>query len=87
MKLAIIGRETVRRHLTFARCIPVVRQAMIDLSLGRTRQTPRQIVPTDALARPDARRLAVPGTGEQARAHAAAICEVRLILSDTSSDI
>jgi ornithine cyclodeaminase/alanine dehydrogenase-like protein (mu-crystallin family) len=153
MKLAIIGRETVRRHLTFARCIPVVRQAMIDLSLGRTRQTLRQIVPiddrgrfgvmqgalgaeapfgakilsvfpdnvrtggqshqglvilfdrvtgapthivhageitairtaaasavaTDALARPDARRLAVLGTGEQGRAHAVAICEVRPI--------
>jgi ornithine cyclodeaminase/alanine dehydrogenase-like protein (mu-crystallin family) len=153
MRLAIIGRETVRRHLTFARCIPAIRQAMIDLSLGRTRQTLRQIVPiddrglfgvmqgalgaeapfgakilsvfpdnvrtggqshqglvilfdratgapthivhageitairtaaasavaTDALARPDARRLAVLGTGEQARAHAAAICEVRPI--------
>lgn len=153
MRLAVIGRETVRRHLTLARCIPVVRQAMIDLSLGRTRQTLRQIVPiddcgqfgvmqgalgagapfgakilsvfpgnvelggqshqglvilfdratgapthllhageitairtaaasavaTDALARPDARRLAVLGTGEQARSHAAAICEVRPI--------
>jgi len=151
--LAIIGQDTVRHHLTFARCIPVIRQAMIDLSAGRTRQTLRQIVPiderglfgvmqgalgpeapfgakvlsvfpnnvarggqshqgvvvlfdratgaptqvihageitkirtaaasavaTDALARTDARRLAVLGTGEQAAAHAAAICEVRSI--------
>jgi ornithine cyclodeaminase len=151
--LAILGRATVRRHLTFKRCIPVIRQAMIDLSLGRTQQTLRQIVPIDTagmfgvmqgvlapdgpfgakvlsvfpdnvanggqshqglvvlfdresgapthiahagevtairtaaasavasevLARPEASRLAVLGTGEQARAHVLAMCEVRPI--------
>lgn len=151
--LRIVGRGAVRHHLSFERCIPAVRQAMIDLSLGRTRQTLRQIVPiqdrgmfgvmqgalgpgapfgakvlsvfpdnvakggqshqglvvlfdpdsgtpshivhageltairtaaasavaTDALARADAVRLAVLGTGEQARAHVLAISAVRPI--------
>lgn len=153
MELSIVTRDVLRRRLTMDRCIPAVRQAMIDLSAGRTRQTLRQIVPiadrglfgvmqgalapgapfgakvlsvfpqnvqsggqshqgvvilfdpmtgapthlvhageltairtaaasavaTEALARGDASRLAVLGTGEQARMHAAAICEVRAI--------
>jgi ornithine cyclodeaminase len=151
--VAFVGRTSIRRNLTLERCIPAVRQAMIDLSLGHTRQALRQIVPiddrgllgsmqgalragspfgakvlsvfpenvarggqshqglillfdretgapthvvhageitairtaaasavaTEALARPDARRLAILGTGEQARAHSLAICAVRPI--------
>lgn len=149
--LIVIGREEVRSRLTYEACIPIVREAMIALSQGRTRQLLRQIidldagrafgvmpgamgvndvfgaklisvfpenfdkglqshqgvvaifdpetgapaaivhageitairtaaasaVATDALARPDATRLAVLGYGEQAETHVAAIAKVR----------
>lgn len=45
MQITIVGREAVRSHLTFKRCIPAIRQAMMALSAGQTRQTLRQIVP------------------------------------------
>jgi ornithine cyclodeaminase len=45
MQLTIVGREAVRTHLTFKRCIPAIRLAMMGLSAGETRQTLRQIVP------------------------------------------
>lgn len=45
MTLKIIGRAAIRAQLTWSRCIPAVRQAMIDLSAGAARQTLRQIVP------------------------------------------
>jgi ornithine cyclodeaminase/alanine dehydrogenase-like protein (mu-crystallin family) len=47
LQIVVISREEVRRRLTFARCIPAMRAAMIDLSAGRTRQTLRQIVPVE----------------------------------------
>lgn len=149
--LVVIGREEVRRRLTYEVCIPLVREAMIALSQGRTRQLLRSIidleagrafgvmpgamgpgevfgaklisvfpenfekglqshqgvvaifdpetgapaaivhageitairtaaasaVATDALARPEAGRLAVLGYGEQAETHVAAISKVR----------
>jgi len=144
-----IPAEEVERHLTYEACIPLMREAMIALSQGRTRQLLRQILDfpegrafgamlgamledgvfgaklvsvypgsdpshqgvvalfdaatgapsamldagtitairtaaasaaaTDALARPDARRLAILGTGEQARRHLEAIRHVREI--------
>lgn len=145
--LLVISREEVAEHLSYDACIPMVREAMIALSTGRTRQLLRQIldldggrafgvmpgameqtfgakvlsvfparagVPshqgfvalfdpetgalaalldaseitgirtaaasaaaTEALARPDARRLAILGTGEQALRHAEAIAASR----------
>ncbi|HEX4737789.1 MAG TPA: ornithine cyclodeaminase family protein [Allosphingosinicella sp.] len=145
--LLVISREEVAAHLSYEVCIPLVREAMIALSTGRTRQLLRQIldleggrafgvmpgameqtfgakvlsvfparagVPshqgfvalfdaetgalaamldaseitgirtaaasaaaTGALARPDARRLAILGTGEQALRHAEAIAAAR----------
>lgn len=45
MRLIVFGRKDIRRLVTFDRCIPAIRKAMIDLSMGRTRQTLRQIVP------------------------------------------
>lgn len=45
MKITIVGRDAVRSHLTFKRCIPAMRHAMIELSAGKTLQTLRQIVP------------------------------------------
>ena len=149
--MRFIDREEVARRLTYAACIPIVREAMIAFSRGETRQLLRSILPlsdgrmfgvmpgamgaraafgaklisvfpenfakgkqshqglvilfdpesgapvcvlhageitairtaaasavaTDALARPDARRLALLGYGEQAATHARAICEVR----------
>jgi ornithine cyclodeaminase/alanine dehydrogenase-like protein (mu-crystallin family) len=149
LSLLVIDRETVRRLLTYAACIPLMREAMIALSTGRTQQLLRQIIDlgdgrafgvmpgamqdvigaklitvfpqnaakgvqshqglltlfdpetgapvavihagevtairtaaasaaaTLALARPDARRLAILGTGEQAHAHALAIAAAR----------
>lgn len=150
-ELLVIGREEVRRRLTYEVCIPLVREAMIALSQGRTRQLLRGIidleegrafgvmpgamgpgevfgaklisvfpenfakglqshqgmvtifdpdsgapaavvhagevtairtaaasaVATDVLARPEARRMAVLGYGEQAHTHIAAIAQVR----------
>ncbi|WP_165186731.1 ornithine cyclodeaminase family protein [Caulobacter soli] len=146
-----IGASEVRSGLPYEVCIPVVREAMIAFSAGRTRQLLRSIIPldqgrmfgvmpgalggedpfgaklvsvfpdnvarggqshqglvvlfdaasgrpewlvdageitairtaaasavaTDALARPDSAVLAVLGTGEQAKAHAEALCLVR----------
>lgn len=148
-----IDRDEVARRLTYERCIPLVRQAMIDFSRGDTKQHLRSILPlsegrlfgimpgalgahapfgaklisvfhdnfalgiqshqglvilfdpdsgapvcvvhagevtairtaaasaaaTDALARTDARRLAILGYGEQARTHARAISRVRAL--------
>lgn len=146
--LLIISREEVAAHLGYDACIPLMRDAMIALSTGRTRQLLRSILDledgcafgsmlgamaetfgaklisvfphggkgapshqgfvalfdpgtgatiaildaseitairtaaataaaTEALARPDARRLTVLGTGEQALRHVEAISAVR----------
>ncbi len=149
--MRFIDRDEVARRLTYDVCIPIVRQAMIALSNGETRQLLRSILPlsegrlfgvmpgamgahapfgaklisvfhqnfsrgiqshqglvvlfdpdtgapvcvlhageitairtaaasavaTDALARPDARHLALLGYGEQAGTHARAIAKVR----------
>ena len=149
MSLLIVDRDTVRELLPMADCVPLMREAMIALSTGRTRQVLRQIIPledgaafgvmpgaspetfgaklisvfpgnfakglqshqgfvalfdpdtggllamlhageitairtaaasaaaSDALARPDARRLAILGYGEQAHTHARAMAVVR----------
>ncbi|MGE0180010.1 MAG: ornithine cyclodeaminase family protein, partial [Sphingomonas sp.] len=42
--MKVIGAEEVARRLTYETCIPLVREAMIALSQGRTKQTLRQIV-------------------------------------------
>lgn len=42
--MRIIDRETVHRLLPYATAIPLMRQAMMDLSAGRTRQLLRQIL-------------------------------------------
>ncbi|HTW32953.1 MAG TPA: ornithine cyclodeaminase family protein [Candidatus Sulfotelmatobacter sp.] len=155
--MRFIDREEVARRLTYERCIPIVRQAMIALSRGETKQLLRSIIPlsdgrffgimpgamgvhsvfgaklisvfhenfakgiqshqglvilfdpetgapvcavhageltairtaaasavaTDALARKDARRLALLGYGEQAGSHARAISKVRHLESIT----
>jgi ornithine cyclodeaminase len=149
--MRFIDRDEVARRLTYERCIPIVRDAMIAFSRGDTRQLLRAIIPlsdgrmfgvmpgalggsapfgaklisvypgnadkgrqshqglvilfepdtgepvavvhageitairtaaasavaTDALARPDASRLAILGTGEQAMTHARALGKVR----------
>ncbi len=149
--MRIIDKEEVARRLTYAACIPIIRQAMIAFSRGETRQLLRAIIPlaqghvfgimpgalgasaafgaklisvfpdnfakgvqshqgvvvlfepatgapvciahageitairtaaasavaTEALARPDARRLAILGYGEQAHTHARALQHVR----------
>lgn len=149
--MIVIGAEEVRRRLDHATCIGLMREAMVALSLGQTRQLLRGIidlgggdafgvmpgamdgagfgakivsvfpgaaargrshqgvivlfdretgapacivdgtevtairtacasaVATDALARADARRLAILGTGEQAWQHAIAIRHVRTL--------
>lgn len=151
--MRIIDRDEVAQRLTYDLCIPIVREAMIAFSTGRTRQLLRSIIPlaegrmfgimpgamgedapfgakvisvfpenfakgkqshqglivlfdpetgapacvvhagevtairtaaasavaTDALARPDARRLALLGYGEQAATHARAIAKVRAL--------
>ena len=151
MTLRVIDQETVRRILTYEACIPLMREAMMALSGGRTKQTLRQIIDldggrafgvmpgaaentfgakiisvfpenfakgiqshqgavllfdpdtgalaaviqagevtairtaaataaaSDALARPDASRLAILGYGEQAREHAHAMVQVRAV--------
>jgi len=149
--MRMIDRDEVRERLTYDRCIPIVREAMIAFSTGETRQLLRAIIPlgegrlfgvmpgamaaggpfgaklisvfadnfakgrqshqgvvvlfdpesgapvcvahageitairtaaasavaTDALARPDADRLAILGYGEQAATHIRAISKVR----------
>jgi len=149
--MRFIDRDEVARRLTYERCIPIVRDAMIALSRGETRQLLRSIIPlaegrmlgimpgalgerapfgaklisiypenfakgvqshqglvilfdpdtgapvaavhageitairtaaasavaTDALARPNASRLAILGYGEQAATHARALGKVR----------
>lgn len=151
--MRFIGQEEVRARLTYEVCIPIVRQAMIALSRGETRQLLRSIIPldqgrmfgvmpgalgeracfgaklvsvfpenfalgrqshqgvvvlfdgesgapicvahageitairtaaasaaaSDALARPEAHRLALLGYGEQARTHLRAISQVRAL--------
>ncbi len=47
MTLRIIDRATVRRLLTYDAAIPLMREAMMALSAGRTRQLLRQIIPLD----------------------------------------
>jgi len=153
--MRFIDREEVARRLTYEVCIPIVREAMIAFSAGKTRQLLRSIIPlgegrmfgimpgamgerapfgaklisvfpenfalgkqshqglvilfdpengepvcvvhageltairtaaasavaTDALARKDARRLALLGYGEQAATHARAIGKVRRLES------
>jgi ornithine cyclodeaminase len=149
MSLLVIDRDTVRAILTYEVCTPLMREAMMALSAGHTRQLLRQIIDlsngnvfgvmpgamgeaigaklvtvfpgnaakggqshqgfvtlfdpqsgapvavihagevtairtaaasaaaTQALARPDARRLSILGAGEQAYAHAQAIATAR----------
>jgi len=151
--MRIIDQDEVRARLTYERCIPLVREAMIAFSAGRTQQQLRSIlqlgegrmfgvmpgglggtepfgaklisvfpdsfakgrpshqgvvvlfdpetgapvcvahagevtairtaaataVATDALARPDARRIALLGYGEQAMTHARALVHVRKV--------
>lgn len=45
--MIVIGRDEVRRRLTWELCIPLVREAMIALSAGITRQVPRAIIDLD----------------------------------------
>lgn len=47
MNLVVLDHEAVARLLDPGTCIRLVREAMIDLSRGRTRDLPRQIVPLD----------------------------------------
>ncbi|HUO17700.1 MAG TPA: ornithine cyclodeaminase family protein [Verrucomicrobiae bacterium] len=153
--MRFIDREEVSRRLTYDKCIPIIREAMIAFSKGETKQLLRSIIPlsdgrffgvmpgamgshavfgaklisvfqdnwsrgiqshqglvilfdpesgapvcvvhageitairtaaasavaTDALARKDARRLALLGYGEQAKTHARAISKVRSLES------
>jgi ornithine cyclodeaminase len=46
--MRVIDAQAVARLLTYETCIPIVREAMIALSAGRTRQLPRGIIPLDA---------------------------------------
>ncbi|MBS0408650.1 MAG: ornithine cyclodeaminase family protein [Proteobacteria bacterium] len=152
--MRFIDHDEVCRRLTYEAAIPIVREAMIALSAGRTRQLLRSLIPlaggrvfgimpgalgeaeaygaklisvypdnfdrglpshqglvilfdpesgapvcvvdasavtairtaaasavaTDALARPEARRLAILGYGEQAETHARAIAKVRSLV-------
>lgn len=43
--MRVIGRDEVAQRLTYELCIPLVRQAMIALSAGETRQLLRSIIP------------------------------------------
>ena len=43
--MILIDREEVRERLTYEVCFPIVRQAMIALSAGETRQLLRSIIP------------------------------------------
>ncbi len=44
MPIRFIDREEVARRLTFERCIPIVREAMIAFSRGETKQFLRSIL-------------------------------------------
>jgi ornithine cyclodeaminase/alanine dehydrogenase-like protein (mu-crystallin family) len=153
MQPKFLGREDIRRVLTFEACVPLMREAMVAVSSGGVNQPPRQILPltsgkgvfgvmpgviaddrfgaklisafrhepgshlpahqgvvvlfdpksgapacvldageitrirtaaasalaTEVLARPDASRLTVLGTGEQAEAHIRAISATRAL--------
>ena len=46
--MRFIDREEVARRLTYERCIPIVREAMIALSRGETQQLLRSILPLSA---------------------------------------
>ena len=62
MTLRIIDRATVQRLLTYEAAIPLMREAMMALSAGRTRQLLRQIIPLSG-----GRAFGVmPGAGEEA---------------------
>jgi ornithine cyclodeaminase len=43
--MKIIDAETVRQRLTYVACIPLVREAMIAFSTGKTRQLLRSVIP------------------------------------------
>src|ERR1700733_15767189 len=43
--MRFIDREEVARRLTYEMCIPIVRDAMIEFSRGKTRQLLRSIIP------------------------------------------
>lgn len=43
--MRFIDRDEVARRLTYEKCIPLVRQAMIDFSQGTTKQLLRSIIP------------------------------------------
>lgn len=43
--MRVIDREEVAQRLTYEVCIPLVREAMIAFSAGRTRQLLRSIIP------------------------------------------
>src|ERR1700734_3367 len=43
--IRFIDREEVARRLTYERCIPIVRDAMIAFSRGETKQLLRSILP------------------------------------------
>ncbi len=43
--MRLIDRAEVRERLTYALCIPIVREAMIAFSAGETRQLLRSIIP------------------------------------------
>jgi len=61
MTLRVIDRETVRRLLTYEAAVPLMREAMMALSAGRTKQLLRQIMPLDG-----GRAFGVmPGAGEE----------------------
>jgi ornithine cyclodeaminase len=45
--LLLISREEVATHLSYEACIPLMREAMIALSEGRTRQSLRNIIDLD----------------------------------------
>jgi ornithine cyclodeaminase len=43
--MRIIDKDEIRRRLTYPRCIPIVREAMIAFSAGKTQQLLRSILP------------------------------------------
>ncbi len=43
--IRFIGRDEVARRLTYERCIPIVRDAMIAFSSGETKQLLRSYIP------------------------------------------
>lgn len=48
MSLLVIDRESVRALLPMDQCIDLMREAMVALSTGKTKQTLRQIIPLEA---------------------------------------